>query len=94
MTKEAIWDMFMGKGDFISLSEHNKSLIKGILSEYAKQQAIAFAQYRDEYKREERRKVKEEEKRLGGMITWIERPDEEIYLQFIEQQNQEPTIKQ
>jgi hypothetical protein len=86
MTTEEIWDKFMGKGDFMSLSVHNKSLIKGILGEYSKQQAIAFATFRDEFKRAESRRVREEEKRLGGMITWMPQSDEYIYNQFIEQQ--------
>lgn len=90
MTKEEyIWDEFMGKGDFASLSTHNKSLVKGILSAYAKQQAISFATFRDLYHREERRKVKEEERRLGGMITWDYSSDDYIYNQFIEQQNKD-----
>lgn len=54
---------------------------------FGKQQAIAFATFRDLYHREQRRKVKEEETRLGGMITWDYSPDTYIYDQFIEQQN-------
>lgn len=55
--------------------------------EYARDQALAFAIFRDNFQREERKRVREEEKRLGGMITWIGRSDEEIYAQFIESQN-------
>lgn len=46
MTKEEqVWDEFMGAGDFNSLSTQNKSLVKNILSAYAKQQAIAFFKF-------------------------------------------------
>jgi hypothetical protein len=46
MTKdEQVWNEFMGEDDFDSLSIHNKSLIKGIMSSYAKQQAIAFMKH-------------------------------------------------
>lgn len=60
---------------------------KHILDEYAKQQSISFVAFRDNYRREQSKRVKEEEKRLGGIITWDYSPDEEIYDQFIEQQN-------
>ena len=46
--KDEIWDSFMGKGDFATLSVHQKSLVKGILGEYAKQQAIAFSNWQEE----------------------------------------------
>lgn len=57
------------------------------MDEYAKQQAIAFVVFRQDFQREESRKVREEQKRLGGMFTWVGRSDEEIYDQFIESQN-------
>lgn len=44
-TKDEIWDSFMGKGDFATLSTHQKSLVKGILGEYAKRRAIEFADW-------------------------------------------------
>lgn len=66
---------------------HPFSKKEQLLKEYAKQQAIAFSVFRDEYKKEELRSVKAEEKRLGGMITWIQTSDERIYEEFIEQQN-------
>jgi hypothetical protein len=62
--------------------------IEAAMDEYAKQQAIAFAAFRELYHREERRKVKEEENRLGGMITWSYTLDDKIYDQFIESQKQ------
>lgn len=48
-TKDEVWDSFMGKGDFATLSVHQKSLVKGILGEYAKQQAIEFMKFVDAF---------------------------------------------
>lgn len=54
------------------------------MDEYAKEVALAFCKFRDDFKRDELRKVKEEEKRLGGMITWVAATDEYIFNQFIQ----------
>lgn len=67
-------------------SEKLASQLHEKIESYAKQQAIAFATFRDNYQREERKRVRGEEKRLGGMITWIGASDEAIYTQFIESQ--------
>lgn len=48
MTKEEIWDSFMGHGDFASWPVHQMSLVKGILGQYAKRQAITFDEWRIE----------------------------------------------
>jgi hypothetical protein len=56
------------------------------VDEYTKQQAIEFVAFRELYHREQRRKVKEEEERLGGMITWDYTPDDQIYNKFIQKQ--------
>lgn len=53
------------------------------MDEYAKQEAIAFAQFRDDYKRAESDSVHREQVRLGGMITWKGADDEIIYKQFL-----------
>ncbi len=50
---------------------------------FAKTTALSFATFRDNYKKEELRKVKETELRLGGMITWISASDEKIYEEFL-----------
>lgn len=84
----------MTKGEILNLYRHfsNASTTwlyeddaRKAMDEYAKQQALSFGVFRDKFKREESRRVKEKEKRLGGMITWIGASDEEIYNQFIEQ---------
>lgn len=90
MTKEDI----LGKTPIIADKAGNNLYVNrkyalNAMDEYAKQQAITFAVFRDLYHREERRKVKEEERRLGGMITWDYTPDGEIYNQFIESQNKQ-----
>jgi hypothetical protein len=76
-------DLIAGKGyDMVYLTPYAAAKA---MDEYAKQQAIAFASFRDSFKREESRQVREEQKRVGGMFSWIGRSDEEIYNQFIEQ---------
>lgn len=90
MTKEEhIWDEFMGEGDFDSLSIHNKSLIKGILSSYAKQQAIAF----DKWKRLHLFTYNIDDETYVHLIIEGDNARTEtvscddVYLKFIEQQN-------
>lgn len=56
------------------------------MEEYAKQQSLLFTTFRENYQREERRRVKKEEERLGGMISWIGMPDDKIYDLFIADQ--------
>lgn len=87
-TKDEIWDSFMGKGDFATLSTHQKSLVKGILGEYAKQQAIEF----DKWKRVNGYTIDEHGDYIKLVIDgefarteW--RPADEVYNQFIESQN-------
>jgi hypothetical protein len=58
--------------------------IPSAMDEYAREVALAFCIFRDNFKRDELRKVKEEEKRLGGMITWVAATDEYIFNQFIQ----------
>jgi hypothetical protein len=86
MTKEEIISDQLGS-IYHSKTSDELSQFHLCMDEFAKQQAVAFAVFRDLYHREERRKIKEEERRLGGMITWDYTPDGEIYNQFIESQN-------
>jgi hypothetical protein len=51
---------------------------------YAKEIAIAFANYRDDYKREENRKFHAVSERLGGMPAFQGKTDEELFNQFIQ----------
>lgn len=86
MTKDDLIAQIYGEVDVTQSINQMDEPISNAMDTWAKQQAIAFAQFRDLYHREQRRKVKEEEKRLGGMITWDYSPDDYIYDQFIEQQ--------
>lgn len=44
--------------------------------------AIEFSNFRDDFKRGESWLVRQEEKRLGGIITWIGVDDHHIWLQY------------
>lgn len=57
------------------------------MEEYAKQQSLLFTTFRENYQREERRRVKKEEERLGGIISWIGTPDDKIYDLFLQDQS-------
>jgi len=50
--------------------------------ERLKEEAFMFAEFRDEYRRAESFSVRIEEKRLGGMITWIGADNEHIWEQY------------
>lgn len=88
-TKEELIEHFADKSLYpiFVLSEHEDTVHKA-MDEYAKQQVFAFIKFKEEYQREERRKVIEEQARVGGMFSWIGASDEKIYEQFIEKQSQ------
>lgn len=58
------------------------------MEEYAKQQALLFCIFRDNYKKDELSRVKKEQDRLGGMFSWMSTPDDKIYDLFLKEQSE------
>jgi hypothetical protein len=60
--------------------------IESAMDAFAKDIALSFSTFKAEYQRLELQKVKEHERKIGGMITWIGAPDEKIFQEFLKQQ--------
>lgn len=62
------------------------------MEEYAKQQALLFTLFREKYKKDELSKVDKEQKRLGGVFSWIDTPDDKIYDLFLKEQEDNRSV--
>ncbi len=79
LTKEQILESIITDGTGIEVTQSEALEAMEI---YAKQQSIAFAEFRDRFKHEENIKMTQEYKRVGGMFTWVGASDEHIYKLF------------
>jgi hypothetical protein len=87
MTAEQIRNKHCNDCSLLEAQEYNNVVVA--MEEYAKQQSISFTAFRDNYRREQLKKGREEQKRLGGLFTWDYTPDEQVYELFIAQQSEE-----
>jgi hypothetical protein len=92
MTKQAIFKRIALEDGYVTdksmfAVEDDRDLVYKAMDVYAKQQAIAFGQFRDKFKLLEMARIDKiiQEK---GMITYDLAKDEYIYHQFIEHQKQ------
>lgn len=74
-------------GQITCIGEFNGNKIISAMEEYAeikaKQKAIAFIFYLKRFRDEERRRWGKAYEKAGGILSWVGKPDEEVYDNFI-----------
>lgn len=91
MTKEEILrkKLELAGIDLITSVPQFKTGIYNAMDEYAKQQVFEFLKFKEKFQRKERADFHKECVRLGGLFSYVGASNENIYNQFIEQQNKE-----
>jgi hypothetical protein len=83
--KEAI-DIWREKTKHLSWGESQLCQNPGLeaMDEWARVMVVRFQHYLEKFRIEERRSVKKEQDRIGGMFSWIGKKVEDVYDDFIE----------